>query len=80
MGIVQGRPNKAHESIAKQIRQDPEMKRLALTCLRRTQSKDDAAHQMFHALQDMGRLKTLDGARYTVTAIRAALRGFPEEK
>lgn len=80
MGVVKGRPNKAHESIAKLIREDPAMKSLAMRCLSRTTSKDDAAYQMFHVLQGKGQLKTPDGARYTVTAIRAALRGFPSEE
>ena len=44
--------------------------------LRRARTKDDAARNIVQDLMDCGITKTPDGARYSISAVRAGIVGF----
>lgn len=58
------------------INNDEGLYRLAKDCIRETSNKSDAAHHMLTALRDAGVIETQDGARFTVSTIRAAMVGM----
>ena len=55
------------------INNDEGLYNMARDYVRRSRTKDEAAKRMFDDLQDMGVLKTPDGANYTKTSIRHAM-------
>lgn len=78
-GTYNGHKNWAHWNVSLWIGNDEGLYRLALDCIRRSKTKDEAARKMLHELTVGGRTrepKTPDGARYTVTTIRAAMVGL----
>lgn len=69
----QGHRNRNHWNVALWIGNDEALYRVALDYIRQYRTKDRAARAMLEALQASGVTHTPDGARYTITAIRAAM-------
>ena len=58
------------------INNDEGLYRLAQQALKATSSKDAAAKRLLESLASCGITKTPDGARYSVSSIRAAMVGM----
>lgn len=56
------------------INNEETLYRLAKDCIRQADTRNEAAEQMLQILQVMGVVKTPDGAPYTKTSIRLAMR------
>lgn len=70
MARFNGHKNWNHWNVSLWINSDEGLYRLAKDCIRRTRTRDAAARLMLESLPQ----KTPDGAPYTVTTIRAAMR------
>ena len=71
--MYNGWKNWAHWNVALWILNDEGLYGLALDVVRNHKTQDAAARAMLAELHDMGVTKTPDGARYSVSALRAAL-------
>ena len=67
----QGHKNRAHWSVALWIANEEGLYRLALECLKETRTLDQAAERFLEAV---GATETPDGAKYSKSAVRAAIR------
>jgi protocatechuate 3,4-dioxygenase beta subunit len=76
MATYNGHKNWNHWNVSLWIANDGGLYALACSFVKTSRSRKEAARDMLAALRGMGTLATPDGARYTVTTIRAALRGF----
>jgi len=74
MSKYNGHKNWNHWNVSLWINNDESLYRLALECVRRAPNKNDAAQEMLDYMGGMGQAKTPDGAPYSVTTIRAAIR------
>lgn len=71
-----GHKNWNHWNVSLWINNDEGLYNLALDCIAQTGTKDDAADSLLFNLKLMGATHTPDGARYSRTALRAALLGL----
>lgn len=76
MATYNGHKNWNHWNVALWIANDEGLYGLARRCIRRCQTREDAARTMLESLTECGITATPDGAPYTVTAIRAAMVGL----
>ena len=71
-----GHKNWNHWNVSLWINNDEGLYRMAKDAIRRAANRDAAASQLHHELTLAGNGCTPDGARYTKTAIRAAMVGM----
>lgn len=71
-----GHKNWSHWNVSLWINNDEGLYRMAKDAIRRAANRDAAASQMHYELTFTGNGCTPDGARYTKTAIRAAMVGM----
>ena len=71
-----GHKNWNHWNVSLWINNDEGLYRMAKDAIRRTANRDAAVSQLHHELTFTGNGCTPDGARYTKTAIRAAMVGM----
>lgn len=71
-----GHKNRNHWNVNLWINNDEKLYRVAREIVMASRNKDQAARSMFEYLRDTGRTYTPDGAPYSVTTIRAALRNL----
>lgn len=71
-----GHRSKAAWSVALWLGGDEDLYRMALEAVKRCRTKDRAARSLMNTLLGAGIVKTPDGAKYSVTTIRAALSGL----
>ena len=76
MATYNGHKNWNHWNVSLWIGNDEGLYGLARHCLRVTDNRDDASTVMLEDLIDRGITETPDGAPYTFTTVRAALRGI----
>ena len=69
-----GHKNWNHWNVSLWINNDEGLYRYALECVRYNKTRDMAAESMLNALEEMGIYKTPDGAPYSKTTIKAAMR------
>jgi hypothetical protein len=74
MAQYNGHKNWNHWNVSLWIGNDEGLYRMALDCIRQCSTKDVAAEAFVETLADSGITKTPDGAPYTVTTVRAAMR------
>jgi hypothetical protein len=75
MGKYNGHKNWTQWNVSLWVNNDEGLYREAVRLCRRM-SRKDAAEAMLGWLQDMGLTETPDGAKYSVTAIQAAMVGL----
>jgi hypothetical protein len=71
-----GHRNWNHWNVSLWIANDESLYNMARGYIRRAKTRDHAAAQMLADLNDCGIVKTPDGARYSKTSIRHAMRGM----
>lgn len=71
-----GHKNWNHWNVSLWINNDERLYRMAKDAIRRAANRDAAASQLHYELTFTGYGRTPDGARYTKTAIRAAMVGM----
>jgi len=76
MSTYNGRKNRDYWNVALWIGNDEGLYRMAREHIRRAGNRDQAAANMLQDLKDSGITETPDGARYTKSAIRAAMVGL----
>jgi len=79
MAEYNGHKNWNHWNVSLWINNDEGLYRMAcglVRCYRKCGGRVKAAEAMLETLNDVGTTKTPDGAPYTVTSIRAAMRGM----
>ncbi|MDI3304628.1 MAG: hypothetical protein QJR04_25100 [Burkholderia multivorans] len=81
MNKFNGHKNWNHWNVSLWINNDEALYNLARDCIRANMSRvhsnrDKAARDMLNTLEDMGITHTPDGAPYSVSSIRAAMRGM----
>lgn len=76
MATFNGYKNWNQWNVSLWINNDEGLYRIAKASIRRTHTNADAAYVMKRELDDMGITQTPDGAKYSVTAIRAAMVGM----
>lgn len=76
MPTYNGHKNYNRWNVSLWIGNDEGLYSLARDCIRRHRTRDDAARAMLESLEECGIKATPDGARYTLTAIRAAMVGM----
>jgi len=76
MPQYQGHKNWNHWNVSLWISNDEGLYRMAKECIRSAGNLDKAARDMHALLNAYGKAKTPDGAPYSLSAIRAALRGL----
>lgn len=76
MATYNGHKNWNHWNVSLWIGNDEGLYRLARECIRRADNRNEAAALMLQDLHDAGITETPDGAKYTVTTIRAAMVGL----
>ena len=74
--MYNGHKNWNHWNVSLWINNDEGLYRMAREAIRRAPNLDAAASQMHYDLHHSGNSVTPDGARYTKTAIRAAMVGM----
>jgi len=76
MPTYNGHKNWNHWNVSLWISNDEGLYRLALQFIREAPTRDKAAELLLSELRAGGHDKTPDGAPYTRTSLRAALRGL----
>ena len=76
MKTYNGHKNYAYWNVALWLANDEGLYNMARDHLRRARTKDDAARNIVQDLMDCGITKTPDGARYSISAVRAGIVGF----
>lgn len=76
MAKFNGHKNWNHWNVSLWINNDEGLYRLAKECVEHRSTKDDAANSMMYWLKKYGKLHTPDGAPYSVTTIKAAMKGM----
>lgn len=76
MSTYNGHKNWAHWNVSLWINNDEGLYQTARYCIRMASDRRTAAEFMLRELEKMGFSKTPDGARYSVTSIRAAMVGM----
>ena len=76
MATYSGHKNWNYWNVSLWIGNDEGLYRMALQYIHYARSKDEAARAMVDGLADAGITKTPDGARYTISAVRAAMVGL----
>ena len=71
-----GHKNWNHWNVNLWLTNDEELFDSMRHCMRYAGNRDDAAGLMLDALHEAGMFKTPDGAPYTVSSIRAAMRDW----
>lgn len=71
-----GHKNWNHWNVSLWINNDEGLYREALLCVENHPTKNKAAEAMLKVLRNLGKDQTPDGAPYSVTTIRAAMRGM----
>jgi len=71
-----GHKNRNYWNVALWIGNDYGLYTLAINLLRTSRTKDEAARTFVDRMKDSGKSKTPDGAPYSYSAVRAALRGL----
>lgn len=71
-----GHKNRNHWNVNLWLHNDERLYGLLCNYVRRHRSKDDAAEALRVLLSDLGKTHTPDGAPYSKTTIRAAMRGM----
>lgn len=75
MPAFNGHRNWNHWNVSLWINNDEGLYSLARDAVHRTKNRDDAARYFLNDLEDCGMpLKTPDGAPYTLSSVRAAMR------
>lgn len=75
MPTFNGHRNWNHWNVSLWINNDEGLYSLARDAVRHTKNRDDAARYFLNDLEDCGvPLKTPDGAPYTLSSVRAAMR------
>lgn len=74
MTTFNGHKNWNHWNVSLWINDDEGLYNTARSCVRHAATKADAARYMLRDLHEAGITKTPDGAPYSVTTIRAAMR------
>lgn len=74
MATFNGHKNWNHWNVSLWINNDEGLYNLARSFVRRSSNRQEAAESMLRELADCGLTKTPDGAPYSVTTIRAAMR------
>ena len=70
-----GHKNWAHWNVSLWISNDEGLYNLAREMIQHTPTRDDAARSIVETLHDCGQFETPDGAKYSYTAVRAAIAG-----
>ena len=73
MAKFNGHKNWNHWNVSLWINNDEGLYRLAMYCVDQTDTKDNAARCF---LRHVGADKTPDGAPYSISSVRAAMRGM----
>lgn len=76
MAKYNGHKNWNHWNVSLWINNDEGLYRMALDCIRRAATRQQAAQAMLEELADVGHDVTPDGAPYSVSSIRAAMSGM----
>lgn len=76
MATYNGHKNYAYWNVALWIGNDEGLYNMVWEHIRRSRTKDEAARRIVEDLADMGIEKTPDGARYSISAVRAAIVGL----
>lgn len=76
MKTYNGHKNWAHWNVSLWINNDEGLYNAALTAIRHNDTRKQAAEYLLSMLSDSGVTQTPDGARYSVTTIRAAMSGM----
>lgn len=76
MTTFNGHKNWNHWNVSLWINNDETLYRLARKCIEDNSNRQNAAQNMLDTLQTFGESKTPDGAPYSVTTIKAAMRGM----
>lgn len=74
MSGYNGHKNWAHWNVSLWLHNDEGLYHEMRRCIRKARTKDEAARMMLGSLHEMGIRETPDGATYSVTTIRAAMR------
>lgn len=76
MATYNGHKNYAYWNVSLWISNDEGLYNMARDYIRRCKTKDAAARALVESLKECGIEKTPDGARYSYSAVRAALVGL----
>lgn len=76
MATYNGHPSWAYWNVALWFGNDEGLYNLARDYIRRARNKDDAARAILDTLKECGTTATPDGATYSLSTIRHALRGL----
>ena len=74
MPTYNGHKNWNHWNVSLWINNDEALYRMALNLVRRKKNRDAAAREMVAVLRAAGTHKTLDGAPYSVSSVKAAMK------
>lgn len=76
MPTYNGHPNWNHWNVSLWVNNNEPTYRLALACVRLLKPRQRAAEAMLQELHARGQYAAPDGAKYSVTTIRHAMRGM----
>ena len=76
MATYNGHKNWNHWNVSLWIHDDESIYRLVRDLIREAGNRNEAARRFVNVMREIGHTATPDGAPYTFTTVRAALRGF----